>query len=807
MSSLRDRLPAAGNPSNGIPTLNYATDEGLIPVKTPAQSRESVVSRVFPRPLSTRLFLVTMTQFSSLNTLLKWLAPIGISLTAGVTSALAIQIAGVEVPPPLPATTVSDTYWGTQVADPYRFLENTQDPTVAGWMREQANATSTILSRIPGRAALLARLTEIENSASGAASQIRPTAGDRWFYLKRDPQDSQFRLVWRQGLAGTERVIFDPQPLSLSAGSPHAIMDFAPSPDGRKIAYSVQVGGSEIGTLHVVDVDSGVVLIEPVDAIRYASVSWLDDSTGFFYSKLRSNYQERSATERFGDRARHFRRLDGSKDQSDRVVFSPSRAPELSLPDYASGYISQIRGTRTAALVVAFGVDRRNALFLADLDDVIQGKARWHPVIGQADQVVEIAFGGGWIYVRTDASAPRFKVLRIPLDRPSVAASEVVLPASSSVIVSLAAAQDGLYISKRDGVLGSVLRVPHSPPSSPLEVQAIELPIQGTIGVSASSTHEGAIFNLGSWTRTTKPYRFDPNNRQVIPLQLAKSGTFDAPPGITSKEVMVPSHDGTLVPVSIISRTDLKLNGHNPTILYGYGAYGTTESPFLSPSVYAWIERGGVYAFAHVRGGGLLGSDWHAAGKITTKPNTWKDAIAAAQWLIQNQYTSPARLGIYGGSAGGIFVGRAITERPDLFAAAIPSVGVMDSVRMELEPNGVANIPEFGTTKREDQFKALMAMSSYHAIQDGQRYPATLLVHGVNDIRVRVSNSTKFASRLVQAQTNLTPNPAPVLLRLEYQAGHGQGSTREQSRERTIDIFSFLLWRFGEPGFLPIGKP
>jgi len=737
----------------------------------------------------------------------KWIASIGINLTVGVVTALAMQIAGVEVAPPLPAASVSDTYWGTAVGDPYRFLENTQDPVVAGWMRDQANATTNILSKIPGRAALLARLTEVENSASGSASQIRRTAGDRWFYLKRDPQDNQFRLVWRQGLTGTEKVIFDPQPLSIAVGSPHAIMDFSPSPDGQRIAYSVQVGGSEIGTLQVVDVNTGAPLMEPVDAIRYASVSWLDDSTGFFYSRLRSNYQERPATERFGDRARHFRRIDGLKDQNDRVVFSPSRAPELNLPDYASGYISQIRGTRIAAMVVAFGVDRRNALFLADLDDVVQGKARWRPIITQADQVVEIEFGGGWIYVRTDANAPRFKVMRIPLSTPSLAQGEVVLPASSSVIVSLATAKDGLYISKRDGVLGSVLRVPHGPASSPLEIQPIELPVKGTVGLSADSAHEGAIFNLGSWTRTTKPYQFNPSNGQVAPLQLAKPGTFDAPPSITSREVMVPSHDGVLVPVSIISRADLKLNGNNPTILYGYGAYGTTESPFLSPSVYTWIERGGVYAFAHVRGGGLQGSDWHAAGKITTKPNTWKDAIAAAQWLVQNQYTSPNRLGIYGGSAGGILVGRAITERPDLFAAAIPSVGVMDSVRMELEPNGVANIPEFGTTKREDQFKALLAMSSYHAIQDGQRYPATLLVHGVNDIRVRVSNSTKFASRLVQAQTNLAPNPAPVLLRLEYQAGHGQGSTREQSRERTIDIFSFLLWQFGDPDFLPIGKP
>jgi prolyl oligopeptidase len=759
-----------------------------------------------------------MTQTSSPSVLLvkrdfakcepaKWIASIGINLTAGVVTALAIQIAGVEVASPLPATSDGDTYWGIEVRDPYRFLENTGDPIVAGWMRDQANATSNILSNIPGRAALLARLTDVENSASGTASQIRPTAGDRWFYLKRDPQDNQFRLVWRQGQTGAEKVIFDPQPLSISFGSPHAIMDFAPSPDGRKIAYSVQVGGSEIGTLNVVDVETGATLIEPVDAIRYASVSWLDDSTGFFYSRLRSNYKERPATERFGDRARHFHRVDELKARNDRVVFSPSRAPELNLPDYASGYISQIRGTRIAAMVVAFGVDRRNALFLADLDDVVQGNARWRQVLSQADQVVEIEFGGGWIYVRTDANAPRFKVMRIPLSNPSLAQGEEVLPASSSVIVSLSTAKDGLYISKRDGVLGSVLRVPHSPPSFPIEIQPIELPVKGTVSVSADSAIEGAIFNLGSWTRTTKPYQFNPSNGQVVPLPLAKSGTFDAPPGITSREVLVPSHDGTLVPVSIISRTDLKLNGNNPTILYGYGAYGTTESPFLSPSVYTWIERGGIYAFAHVRGGGLLGSDWHAAGKITTKPNTWKDAIAAAEWLVQNQYTSPTRLGIYGGSAGGILVGRAITERPDLFAAAIPSVGVMDSVRMELEPNGAANIPEFGTTKREDQFKALLAMSSYHAIQDGHRYPATLLVHGVNDIRVRVSNSTKFASRLVQAQANLDSKPAPVLLRLEYQAGPGQGSTREQSRERTIDIFSFLLWQFGEPGFLPINRP
>ena len=738
-------------------------------------------------------------------------APACAQTTASPLATHAERFGGIELASPLPGTNTREAYWGTQVADPFRFLEDVNDPAVASWMRDQADATARILDKIPGRAALLARLTEIEQSASGVVSQIRQSEGDRWFYLKRDPNDSQFRLVWRQGLAGPEHVIYDPQEPTKLSGKPHAIMDYAPSPDGRTVAYSVQIGGGEIGHLYVVDVNSGVHRIEPIGAIRYAAVSWLDDSSGFFYSRLRPDYAQLPAADRFGDRARHFRSLAASNPaQADRVVFSPSRAPELQFPIYVSGAVAQIPGTRLAALVAYFGVDRRIALYLAELDDVIAGQARWRAVVTQADQVAEVAFAGPWIYLRSNAQAPRFKVLRIPLARPSLANAQVVLAASESVVYELAAAKDALYIAKRDGVLGSLLRVPHA---AQIELQPMALPVRGSLSVTADARRDGAILSLGSWTQVSKPYRLEPkidaklntNANEVTELQLAKRGSFDAPAGISSREVMVPSHDGTLVPLSIIARTDLPRTGQHPTILYGYGAYGSTESPFLSPSVYAWIERGGVYAFAHVRGGGMLGSDWHLAGKMTTKPNTWKDAIAAAQWLIQNGYTTPAKLGIYGGSAGGILVGRAITERPDLFAAAVPAVGVLDAVRMELEPNGAANIPEFGTTQKEEQFYGLLAMSAYHAIRDGERYPATLLVHGVNDIRVRVSNSTKFASRLRQAQAGsaASESPRPVLLRLEYQAGHGQGSTREQARERTVDIFSFLLWQFGEAGFAP----
>jgi len=254
--------------------------------------------------------------------------------------------------------------------------------------------------------------------------------------------------------------------------------------------------------------------------------------------------------------------------------------------------------------------------------------------------------------------------------------------------------------------------------------------------------------------------------------------------------------------MSIVMRKDAKLDGGNPTILYGYGAYGITEDPFLNPRWYAWVQRGGILAFAHVRGGGVYGEEWHMAGRKETKPNTWKDAIAAAEYLIARGYTSKAKIGIFGGSAGGIFVGRAITDRPDLFAAAVPAVGVMDGPRFEFASNGAANIPEFGTVKDEKEFRALLAMSTLHAIRDGTPYPGILLAHGVNDIRVPVSESLKAGARFQQATTS----GRPVLLRLEYESGHGQGSTRAQSQERTADIWTFMLWQFGVPEYQPVAR-
>jgi prolyl oligopeptidase len=262
-------------------------------------------------------------------------------------------------------------------------------------------------------------------------------------------------------------------------------------------------------------------------------------------------------------------------------------------------------------------------------------------------------------------------------------------------------------------------------------------------------------------------------------------------------EVKVKSHDGAMVPLSIIHRSDTKLDGSNPALLYGYGAYGITEEPRFGPTRMAWFEKGGVYAVANVRGSGVYGQDWYKAGYKATKPNTWKDLIACAEYLIARKYTSSSRLGILGGSAGGILVGRAMTERPDLFAAVIPDVGLLDAVRAETTANGIPNIPEFGTVKKEDEFRALLAMSSYHHVKPGTAYPAVLLVHGVNDPRVDVWHSSKMAARLLASTTS----GKPVLLDLDYDAGHGIGDTKAQRQRQIADIYAFLLWQAGHPEF------
>jgi prolyl oligopeptidase len=427
-------------------------------------------------------------------------------------------------------------------------------------------------------------------------------------------------------------------------------------------------------------------------------------------------------------------------------------------------------------------------------------KVPWKKVCDVEHEVKEFAVHGEDVYLVSAAGAPRYKVVRTSLAAPDFRTATTVVPAGAAVVDSIASAKDALYVEVLDGGMQRVLRVPYGTDAKPQPIPSPELAPSWSIAHPEADV-PGVFINGQSWTRAGKVYEYDPDTELLSDTGLRPRGKFDDPQSLglalVSTEVQVTSHDGVKVPLSIVHRKGLKLDGTNPTLAIGYGAYGMPVTVGYRPANLAWFERGGVLAFAHVRGGGAYGKEWHLAGQKTTKPNTWKDFIACCEYLVDKGYTSREKLAGEGGSAGGILIGRAITERPDLFAAAIIDVGCLDMVRSETTTNGVPNIQEFGSYATREGFDALLAMSAYHQVKDGVKYPAVLLTHGVNDPRVEAWMSAKMTARLQAATTS----DKPVLFRVDYQAGHGIGSTRKQQQEEQADSFAFLLWQLGRPAF------
>ncbi|HVF65475.1 MAG TPA: prolyl oligopeptidase family serine peptidase [Casimicrobiaceae bacterium] len=706
--------------------------------------------------------------------------------SVGFTFAHAATFNGVDVAAPLPPRSVFDTHFGVKVEDPYRFLEDTSDPLVKSWMREQSDATHRILEKLPGRDALLARIREIDAAVPAVIGQLHRDTRGGLTYLKRAADENQFKLYHREREDGAERLLADPEPISKAAGTPHAIGGFTVSPDGRRLTYTLSSSGTEIGTLHVIDLATGRAIVAPIDRIRWGAVSWLEDGSGFFYIRLAPDFATRPRVERYLDHRTYFRAL--AKPDDERLVFGPGVVDGVALDRGDTSYVTQLPERDHLLAIVQHGVLREITVYHAPLSGVMAGKPVWERLFDANAGVHEVAASGRWLYLRSVKDAPRFHLLRLPLDKLDLKAASVVVTESDGVLNDIAGARDALYFTRREGVEKRLYRLADGDRPT-----AIALPVTGNVRIaSAHSRSDGAVLALGGWTRATRHYALDERGR-VHDMKLVPIGRFDAPEGIVAREVKVKSHDGVDVPVSILMAKSTKLDGRAPLLLYGYGAYGNVEEPGLSPRLIAWLERGGVYAIAHVRGGGVHGDAWRRAGWKTTKPNTWKDGIAVAEWLIAQGYTSPDRLSIFGGSAGGIFVGRAITERPDLFSAAVIAVGNVDSIRSETRANGIANIPEYGTVTKEDEFRGLLAMSPYANVKPGTPYPAVLFEHGVNDSRVDVWMSLKLASRLAASTTS----KAPVLLRLDYDSGHGAGATRDQVQRQIADRWSFLLWQSG----------
>jgi len=680
--------------------------------------------------------------------------------------------------PPAPATPkrpVTDDYSGVKVVDDYRWLEQAADPEVRQWSSGQNARTRAYLDQLPMRAAIVERLGQLYNNPSARFSALT-SRGGVLFAIETQPPKLQPFLVTMASPddPGSARVVVDPNALDASGST--TIDFYEPSLDGKLVAVSLSKGGSEEGSVSVFEVATGKALADAIPRVNGAtaggSVAWNADASGFWYTHYPRAGERPEADLSFYQQV-YFHHLGGAADEYALGKEFP-RIAEIRLESSDDG--------KYVMAQMAYG---DGGQFL----HYVRGPSgRWSQVTRLSDKISEAAFGpDDSLYVLSRNDAPAGKLLQLtgPAFSPDKAKT-VVTPGRSSIDGFLATSSY-LYVRYMAGGPSKLLAKQAGKPDKTLDVGAI-----AAVGQLARGKMDQLLFESESFVDSPAWYRYDPASGEI-----KKTGLYQtSPASFSDVEVvrqMAISKDGTRVPMNIVRRKGTKLDGNNPVLLTGYGGYGISLAPDFSARRRLWLDHGGVWVVANLRGGGEFGDDWHEQGRLTKKQNVFDDFVACAEYLIKAKYTSAEKLAIEGGSNGGLLMGAALVERPELFRAVVSHVGIYDMLRVERFPNGAFNVTEFGTVKEADQFRALYAYSPYHHVKDGTDYPAVLLLTGDNDGRVDPMSSRKMTARLQEA----THSGRPVFLRTSSSSGHGIGTALNEQIEQDADVFAFLFDQVG----------
>ncbi|WP_073218938.1 prolyl oligopeptidase family serine peptidase [Massilia sp. CF038] len=691
-------------------------------------------------------------------------------------------------PPATPVTKVTDTYAGIAIDDPYRHLEQLDSADVKDWARAQGSDARATLDVLPGRAALAARIKELSAKASDRVYMVT-RLGRSTYFMKKQPTDALGKLYVRTGKAA-DRALFDPDTMKAATGKTYAINNYAISPNGRYAAMVLSVADAELGAIHVLDIKSGTMVGATVPRIwGELSAIWLPDSEHFVYT--RSSDPARA----YGKNQMIVHRV-GSDGKDDQPLLGYDIDSTVKTRENDWPFLTVSASSPYAVLQLVDGVGGMPRVYVQPRDQLGKPGAVWRELIGESAKVRRTTHAGKWLYGRTFDSASRYRVLRWDLSHPEAVPVEVV-PQQSGVIEDIGAGSDGLFYVVRTGAVSDLFALRHGDGAG--KARKVGLPLQGSIYLSDSDqAMPGVVFSLEPWTAPLDLMmtRVGQANAMSAGLIVNKGQPYD---DVIAIETTCPARDGAKVPISILMKRGLKLDGSNPTFMEGYAGYGMTITAEFSPTWAAWLERGGILALANPRGSGAYGEEWYQAGRGATKPNTWRDMIDCAEFLVKERYTAPAKLAVRGVSMGGVAAGRALTERPDLFGTAILQVGLLDAVRtIVASQNGPNHLLEMGDVKTEAGVRQLLAMSSYHNVTRAA-YPAVMVITGMNDNRVEPWMSFKMAARLQQETTS----GKPVLLRVDEQAGHGMTSTTEQRNAMLADTLAFHLWQTGDPQFQP----
>ena len=669
-------------------------------------------------------------------------------------------------------------YHGTKVEDDYQWLENDDDAAVKAWSDAENKQTRAYLDGLPTHAAIEKQLTQWYAKTSPSYSSIVTRPG-LLFAMKFQPPKQQPMLVTLASADDlkSEKVLVDPNKID-SKGTT-AIDWFEPSLDGSKVAVSLSKGGSEDGTLHFFDAASGKELGDTIARVQYptagGSAAWNEDGSGVYYTRFPRKGERPEEDLNFYQQV-YFHKL-GTPDSQDSYAIGKDfpRIAEIKLESSHDGnYI-------LASVANGDGGDFAHYLLGAD--------GAWKQITQFSEQVKLARLGrDNALYLLSRAGAPRGKVLRLPLDAPELSKAVEIVPASDAVVQQLEPAANALYLVDLLGGPSQLRRFDLAGKNS----ATISVPPISNVQEMAALDDGSLLFRAVSYTEPVAWFKIDVGENESQKTALVSSSPVSFSDIEVTRE-FAPSKDGTKIPLNIMRRKGTRLDGSNPTLLYGYGGYGISMSPNFDFTKRLWFDRGGIYVVANIRGGGEFGEEWHKAGNLTNKQNVFDDFAAAAQYLIEKKYTSADKLALMGGSNGGLLMGALITQHPDLMRAVVTSVGIYDMLRVELAPNGAFNVTEFGTVKNDDQFKALYAYSPYHHVSDGTKYPAILMMTGANDGRVAPYHSRKMTARLQAANKS----EHPILLRTSTSAGHGIGTALSERIKQQADIYSFLFDQLG----------
>ena len=707
-----------------------------------------------------------------------------------ICSALLLSGTGLRLQgavPETPKNPVSDVYHGTTVVDNYRWLEESGAPEVKEWTRQQRTFSRQVLDAVPERPQFAARLKELYTATSSSYQSLE-FAGGILFALKKQPPAEQLILVTLRSAddLASERTIVDPNKLAANGGA--SINLYWASPNGKLVAVSLTQGGSEEGELFIYDVATGERLGDHIPRIAFAtaggSLAWKADSSGVYYTRYPRAGERPEADLNFYEQV-YFHPL-GSDEKKDTYIIGKD------FPRIAEITIQTLPRERGLAVSYQLGDGGDFAHFLVSPNGVAKQLARLE------DGVKSIAVApAGDLYLFSRKDAPRGKILRLKSGESDLTKASTVVPPSEAVIQgydthsleilpTIFATSADLFVVD---IIGGPSQIRDFDLNGRLKRIVPTEPVSAIQQVVRLSDRE-ILFHAASFLRPQAWFRYQATDGKVSPTSLAEKSPMNFEDCDLVRESAA-SRDGTKIPLTIIRRKGTKLDGSNPTLLYGYGGYGIVLSPtFLSPKTRLWLDHGGVYAVANLRGGGEFGDEWHKAGNLTRKQNVFDDFIACAEFLIKSGYTTPARLAIEGGSNGGLLMGAVLTQRPNLFRAVVAHVGIYDMLRVERDPNGSFNIPEFGSVKDPEQFQALYAYSPLHRVKDGVAYPAVLFMTGENDHRVNPMNSRKMTARLQAATASKNH---PILLRTTGNAGHGMGTALSEQIEEAADVLAFLI--------------